>query len=103
MRRKEVSDLFPDLLAVLDATNWEQFKPGNFLENRMSWSAFKHMNVFQVLFGEDIWWFAPFAIEKCPVFSCFHRKTGSVALGNIRRHFERDLCFAGSIHVAQRA
>jgi hypothetical protein len=72
MSRKEVLDLFPDLLAVLDATNWEQFKPGNFLENRMSWSAFKHMNVFQVLFGEEAWCDTSFAIEKFPVFSCFH-------------------------------
>lgn len=54
MSREEVLDLFPDLLAVLDATNWEQHKPENFLENRMSWSAFKHMNVYQVLFGEDV-------------------------------------------------
>jgi hypothetical protein len=36
MTRPEVAQLFPDLLAILDATNWEQFKPGNFLENRLS-------------------------------------------------------------------
>jgi len=52
MSRPDVQRLFPDLLAVLDATNWEQFKPENFLENRLSFSAYKHMNVFQVLLGE---------------------------------------------------
>ena len=72
MSRKEVLEQYPDLLAVLDATNWEQFKPGNFLEKRMSWSAFKHMNVFQVLFGEDVWCLVSFAIERFHVFSCFH-------------------------------
>jgi hypothetical protein len=39
-------------LAILDATNWEQLKPENFLENRLSYSAYKHMNVYQVLLGE---------------------------------------------------
>ena len=29
-----------------------QLKPENFLENRLSYSAFKHMNAFQVLLGE---------------------------------------------------
>jgi hypothetical protein len=52
MTRADVQRLFPDLLVVLDATNWEQFKPENFLENRLSYSAYKHMNVFQVLLGE---------------------------------------------------
>jgi Helix-turn-helix of DDE superfamily endonuclease len=54
MSREEVLNQWPDLLALLDATNWEQFKPGNFLENRLSYSAYKHMNVFQVLFGKSI-------------------------------------------------
>jgi hypothetical protein len=72
MSRKEVLEQYPDLLAVLDATNWEQHKPENFLENRMSWSAFKHMNVFQVLFGEDVWCLVSFAIERFHVFCCFH-------------------------------
>jgi hypothetical protein len=52
MTRDEVRQKFPDLLAILDATNWEQFKPENFLENRLSYSAYKHMNVYQVLLGE---------------------------------------------------
>ncbi len=52
MTRPEVLQVFPDLLAILDATNWEQQKPENFLENRLSYSAYKHMNAFQVLFGE---------------------------------------------------
>ena len=30
MSRKEVSDMFPNLLAILDATNWEQLQPQNF-------------------------------------------------------------------------
>jgi hypothetical protein len=46
------SATLPDLVAILDATNWEQLKPENFLENRLSYSAFKHMNVYQVLLGE---------------------------------------------------
>ena len=49
MTRPEVKRAFPDLVAILDATNWEQFKPENFLENRLSFSAFKHKNVYQVL------------------------------------------------------
>ena len=53
MSREQVSNQFPELLAILDATNWEQLKPENFLENRLSYSAFKHMNAFQVLLGED--------------------------------------------------
>ena len=52
MTREEVRQKFPDLLAILDATNWEQFKPENFLENRLSYSAYKHTNVYQVLLGE---------------------------------------------------
>ncbi len=52
MARPEVRRMFPDLVAILDATNWEQFKPENFLENRLSYSAYKHMNVYQVLLGE---------------------------------------------------
>ena len=52
MSRQEVLKQFPDLLAILDATNWEQLKPGNFLENRLSYSSYKHMTVFQALLGE---------------------------------------------------
>ena len=52
MTRPEVKEKFPDLLAILDATNWEQLKPENFLENRLSYSAYKHMNMYQVLLGE---------------------------------------------------
>lgn len=51
MTRQKVRDAFPHLLAILDATNWEQLKPENFLENRLSYSAYKHFNAFQVLFG----------------------------------------------------
>ena len=53
MSRREVLDHFPDLLAILDATNWEQLKPENFVENRLTYSAFKHFNSFQVLLGES--------------------------------------------------
>jgi hypothetical protein len=52
MTHASVKEQFPDLLAILDATNWEQLKPENFLENRMSYSAFKHRTVFQALVGE---------------------------------------------------
>jgi hypothetical protein len=52
MTRPEVKEKFPDLLAILDATNREQLKPENFLGNRLSYSAYKHMNVYQVLLGE---------------------------------------------------
>lgn len=52
MTRQDVKVNFPDLLAILDATNWEQLRPQNFLENRLSYSAYKHMNAFQVLLGE---------------------------------------------------
>ena len=51
MTRPQVREAFPDLLAILDATNWEQLMPENFLENRLSYSAFKHFNAFQVLLG----------------------------------------------------
>ena len=43
---------FPDLLAILDATNWQQQKPENFLLNRLSYSAYKHFVAFQALLGE---------------------------------------------------
>lgn len=52
MTRENVRKQYPDLLAILDATNWQQLKPANFLENRLSWSGYKHMNVFQSLLGE---------------------------------------------------
>lgn len=51
MMQKGVLERFPDLLAILDATNWEQQRPENFLLNRLSYSAFKHFVAFQVLFG----------------------------------------------------
>jgi hypothetical protein len=56
MSREQASKQFPDLLGILDATNWEQLKPENFLENRLSYSAFKHMNAFQGLLGEAFGW-----------------------------------------------
>lgn len=52
MTRAEVRESYPHLLAILDATNWEQLKPENFLENRISYSAYKHLTAFQVLLGE---------------------------------------------------
>ncbi len=52
MSRPEVLARFPDLLAILDATNWPIQKPENFLKNRLSYSAYKHENVVQVLFGK---------------------------------------------------
>ncbi len=51
MTRQEVAQKFPHLLAILDATNWQQLKPENFLQNRLSYSAYKHFNAFQVLLG----------------------------------------------------
>jgi hypothetical protein len=45
---------FPHLLTILDATNWEQQTPENFLLNRMTYSAYKHFVSFQVLFGKYI-------------------------------------------------
>lgn len=54
MTRQQVNDEYPDLLAILDATNWEQLKPENFLENRLSYSAYKHFNSFQVLLGKHV-------------------------------------------------
>ncbi len=88
MRRPDVQHLFPDLLAILDATNWEQFKPQNFLENRLSYSAFKHMNAFQVLLGE--WWgvFRLDCVDFAPCISRFPRKAGALALGNLWGHFQ---------------
>ena len=53
MSRPEVLGHYPDLLAILDATNWEQLRPENFVENRLTYSAFKHFNSFQVLLGKS--------------------------------------------------
>ena len=52
MMRPAVKEAFPDLLAILDATNWEQQKSENFLLNRLSYSAYKHFESFQSLFGK---------------------------------------------------
>ncbi len=38
--------------------------------------------------------------EKAGCISCFHRKAHSVALGNLWRHFERDLRLVGRIYLA---
>jgi hypothetical protein len=65
MSRKEVLDKFPDLLGIIDGTCWEQFKPENFLENRLSYSAYKHENVFQVLLGEALMWFCSDCAHQC--------------------------------------
>jgi len=51
MNPSHVQEAFPDLLFILDATNWQQQKPENFVENRLTYSAYKHYNSFQVLFG----------------------------------------------------
>jgi hypothetical protein len=52
MADEATRERFPDLLAVLDATNWEQQKPENFLLNRLSYSAYKHFVTFQALLGK---------------------------------------------------
>lgn len=52
MSRAEVLEQYPDLLAILDATNWEQLKPENFVEDRLTYSGYKHFNSFQVLLGK---------------------------------------------------
>lgn len=49
MSRKEVLEAFPDLLYLIDATNWQMQKPENFLYNRMTWSAYKSFNAFQAV------------------------------------------------------
>lgn len=100
MRRAAVADAFPDLLAILDATMWEQMKPENFLENRLSYSAYKHSTVFQVLFGECVsagQWVRGAADART---SRIDRKVDLVALGNLRGHLERDLGAAGRIYTA---
>lgn len=74
MTRPEVKRLFPDLLAILDATNWEQLRPENFLANRLSYSAFKHFNAFQVLLGNAANEFALKCAEKGGFLSRFHGK-----------------------------
>ena len=53
MSRAEVLEQYSDLLAVLDATNWEQLRPENFVENRLTYSAFKHFNSIEVLSGKS--------------------------------------------------
>lgn len=99
MRRPEVTEVYPDLLAILDATNWEQLKPENFLENRMSYSSYKHANVFQVLFGEFTgllrWKYA----DCVAGISRVDRKVHLVALGHPRRHYQRGFCDFGSIYT----
>ena len=50
--RQQVLDHYSDLLAILDAKNWEQLKPENFVENRLTYSEYKHFNSFQVLLGK---------------------------------------------------
>jgi len=54
MSEKEVLERFPDLLALLDATNWRELLSENFLLNRVSYSSYKHFVAFQVLLGKDI-------------------------------------------------
>lgn len=52
MSREEVLRAFPDLLYLIDATNWQQQKSENFLGNRLSYSAYKHFAAYQVLLGK---------------------------------------------------
>lgn len=52
MNSDKVKKEFPHLLALLDATNWEEQKAENFLLNRLSYSAYKHFVAFQVLLGK---------------------------------------------------
>lgn len=70
MSRAQVLEQFPDLLAILDATNWKQFKPENFLHNRLSYSAYKHMNVFQAVLGKYV---HPDTSKFAEVTSCISR------------------------------
>jgi hypothetical protein len=51
MKPEAIKEAFPDVLAILDATNWEEQRPENFLANRLSYSGFKHFNAFQALLG----------------------------------------------------
>ncbi len=88
MTSEEVRKAFPDLLMILDATNWGQLKPENFLENRMSYSAYKHENVFQVLLGEPIHRFENDLSQFISCFSCFDETFGFVAIGNLWRDFQ---------------
>lgn len=48
----DVKKAFPDLLAVLDATNLPMPKPEIFFGNRQTYSAHKNMNCNQVLLGK---------------------------------------------------
>lgn len=51
MKQESAAKEFPDLLYVLDGTSLKQNVPGNFLENRLCYSAYKHEVAFQVLVG----------------------------------------------------
>ena len=50
---EKVKKDFPDVLYLIDATTFDIQKPENFLMNRLSWSAYKGKNVFQVLCGRS--------------------------------------------------
>jgi hypothetical protein len=50
---ERVKEAFPDLMGVLDATNFEMPTPEVFLENRQSYSPHKNMNSNQVLLGKN--------------------------------------------------
>ncbi len=52
MSKEEILRQFPNLLALLDATNWKEMQAENFLLNRLSYSAYKHHVAFQVLLGK---------------------------------------------------
>lgn len=52
MMSQRAKDAFPHLLYLIDATTFDVQKPGNFLLNRLTWSAYKGKNVFQVICGK---------------------------------------------------
>jgi hypothetical protein len=101
MTSEQVRKAFPDLLAILDATNWEQLKPENFLVNRMSWSAYKHATVFQVLLGELVDWLECDSSQFMPCFSCCDQPIDFVVIGNLWRDFQRDFGVTGPIYSAR--
>jgi len=98
MSKKEVLETFPDLLALLDATNWRELQSENFLLNRLSYSSYKHFVAFQVLLGKYISvksdWLCLIAF-----FSRFDDATHSLALSYLRWHFQRDKCDSGPIYT----
>ena len=52
MRPKDVKNVFPNLVCILDATVFPQQKPENFLLNRLAYSGYKNCVGFQAVFGK---------------------------------------------------